>query len=142
MEDDDSSAEFGDNPFLNLPMFGDLAKALAGQGPLNWDAARQFAAMAATSRDDDEPGGNAVTEGNVEPTVRIALATWHASSSCMCAISPASTPSFPKSRRSVAACGHNGRSRRTDRCSPSWRHLSVVAPSASESDDQQIRSRR
>jgi putative hydrolase len=53
----------GDNPFANLPMFGDLAKALAGQGPLNWDAARQFAAMAAT-------GGTA--EANVDPTVRIA----------------------------------------------------------------------
>ena len=37
-----------DNPFENLPMFGDLARALAGQGPLNWDAARQFAALAAT----------------------------------------------------------------------------------------------
>jgi putative hydrolase len=54
----------GDNPFANLPMFGDLAKALAGQGPLNWDAARQFAAMAAT-------GGN--SEPNVDPAARIAL---------------------------------------------------------------------
>jgi putative hydrolase len=53
----------GDNPFADLPMFGDLAKALAGQGPINWDAARQFAAMAAT-------GGTA--ESNVDPTVRIA----------------------------------------------------------------------
>ncbi len=53
-----------DNPFANLPMFGDLAKALAGQGPLNWDAARQFAAMAAT-----EDG----TDANVEPAQRIAL---------------------------------------------------------------------
>ena len=69
MEDDASSAEFGDNPFANLPMFGDLAKALAGQGPLNWDAARQFAAMAATGKD----GATAITEGNVDPTVRIAL---------------------------------------------------------------------
>jgi putative hydrolase len=54
-----------DNPFENLPMFGDLARALAGQGPLNWDAARQFAALAAT-------GGAA--EGNIDPTVRIKLA--------------------------------------------------------------------
>jgi putative hydrolase len=53
-----------ENPFANLPMFGDLAKALAGQGPLNWDAARQFAAMAAT-------GGT--SEANVDPTVRIKL---------------------------------------------------------------------
>jgi putative hydrolase len=54
-----------DNPFENLPMFGDLARALAGQGPLNWDAARQFAAMAAT-------GGEA--EVNIDPSVRIKLA--------------------------------------------------------------------
>jgi putative hydrolase len=53
-----------DNPFENLPMFGDLARALAGQGPLNWDAARQFAALAAT-------GGAA--EVNIDPSVRIKL---------------------------------------------------------------------
>ncbi len=58
MADDDA------NPFANLPMFGDLAKALSGQGPLNWDAARQFAALAAT-------GGEA--ERNPDPQVRIAL---------------------------------------------------------------------
>ena len=39
------------NPFAGLPLFGDLAKALAGQGPLNWDAARQFAVMGATGGD-------------------------------------------------------------------------------------------
>ena len=55
----------GDNPFGNLPMFGDLAKALSGQGPLNWDAARQFAQLAATE------GGY---ETNVDPSVRFALA--------------------------------------------------------------------
>lgn len=55
----------GDNPFGNLPMFGDLAKALSGQGPLNWDAARQFAQLAATD------GG---AEVNVDPAVRFALA--------------------------------------------------------------------
>ena len=47
-----------------LPMFGDLAKALAGQGPLNWEAARQFATLAST-------GGN--PERNVDPSVRIAF---------------------------------------------------------------------
>ncbi|MEQ1872514.1 MAG: zinc-dependent metalloprotease [Ilumatobacteraceae bacterium] len=72
MEDDASSAEFGDNPFANLPMFGDLAKALAGQGPLNWDAARQFAALSANSGDPKAVQGQ-ITEGNVDPTVRIAL---------------------------------------------------------------------
>jgi putative hydrolase len=61
--DDAADPGQGGNPFANLPMFGDLAKAMAGQGPINWDAARQFAGMAAT-------GGAA--EGNVDPTVRIA----------------------------------------------------------------------
>ena len=53
-----------ENPFENLPMFGDLARALSGQGPLNWDAARQFAGLAAT-------GGAA--ELNIDPGVRIKL---------------------------------------------------------------------
>ena len=53
----------GAGPFGNLPMFSEMAKALAGQGPLNWEAARQFAAMAT--------GGGA--EPNVDPTARIAL---------------------------------------------------------------------
>ncbi len=53
-----------DNPFGGLPMFGDLSRALAGQGPLNWDAAKQFAHLAAT-------GGTA--EANVDPSVRFAL---------------------------------------------------------------------
>jgi len=50
------------NPFAGFPMFGDLAKALEGQGPLNWDAARQFAMLGATQ---GEP------EHNVDPAVRI-----------------------------------------------------------------------
>ena len=61
---DDFGAEEGGNPFANLPMFGDLAKALAGQGPLNWEAARQFAALGSNS---------GPSEPNVDPTVRIAL---------------------------------------------------------------------
>lgn len=55
---------FGDNPFANLPMFAEMAKALAGQGPLNWDAARQFAALSAS-------GG--ASEANVDPAVRMQL---------------------------------------------------------------------
>jgi putative hydrolase len=51
----------GGNPFEGVPMFAEFAKALAGQGPLNWDAARQFAALAAP------PGAN------VDPAVRIAI---------------------------------------------------------------------
>jgi putative hydrolase len=52
------------DPFAGLPLFGDLAKALASQGPLNWDAARQFALMSAT-------GGEA--EANVSPEQRFAF---------------------------------------------------------------------
>ncbi len=64
MAADDVPGESPDsNPFANLPLFGDLAKALSGQGPLNWDAARQFASLSST-------GG--AGEGNVDPTVRIA----------------------------------------------------------------------
>lgn len=66
---DDSSPDRPDdsepNPFAGFPMFGDLARALQGQGPLNWDAARQFAMLGATE-------GQA--EHNVEPTIRIAYA--------------------------------------------------------------------
>lgn len=51
------------DPFAGLPLFGDLAKALAGQGPLNWDAARQFAQMGAS-------GGS--SEANVSPEIRFA----------------------------------------------------------------------
>jgi putative hydrolase len=43
-------------------MFGDLARALSGQGPLNWDAARQFAGLAASA---------GAAEVNIDPTVRI-----------------------------------------------------------------------
>jgi putative hydrolase len=65
MADDAGSQPDNDpvpNPFANLPLFGDLAKALSGQGPLNWDAAKQFAALASS----------AAPQGNVEPMVRIA----------------------------------------------------------------------
>jgi putative hydrolase len=60
---DDDDPQEPANPFAGLPLFGDLAKALAGQGPLNWDAARQFAVMGAT-------GGTA--EANVTPEQRFA----------------------------------------------------------------------
>ena len=66
--DDDQNHGSGEqpgNPFSSLPMFGDLARALEGQGPLNWDAARQFAMMSSTQGE---------TEHNVDPAVRIAFA--------------------------------------------------------------------
>ena len=62
---DDEGAGEPPNPFAAFPLFGDLAKALEGQGPLNWDAARQFAMLGATSGD---------PESNVDPAVRIAYA--------------------------------------------------------------------
>ncbi len=62
-DDPDEDDEAG-NPFAGLPMFGDIARMMQGQGPLNWDVARQFAAMAAS-------GG--ASEANVEPRVRIEL---------------------------------------------------------------------
>jgi len=52
----------GDNPFGAMPFLGDIMKSLAGQGPLNWDIARQVAYMSV--------GGQAT---NVEPSTRIAF---------------------------------------------------------------------
>ena len=54
----------GGNPFAGIPFLGDIAKALSGQGPLSWDAARQFAALSAT---EGKP------ERNVDPSVRFAF---------------------------------------------------------------------
>jgi putative hydrolase len=48
-----------------FPLFGEIAKLFASQGPIHWDAARQFAALTATG---GEP------EPNVDPTARIRLA--------------------------------------------------------------------
>ncbi|MAT04985.1 MAG: hypothetical protein CL424_08080 [Acidimicrobiaceae bacterium] len=63
MADDEGSGDEPFNPFGAFPMFGDIAKALQGQGPLNWDAARQFAMLGAT---EGQP------EHNVDPGDRIA----------------------------------------------------------------------
>jgi len=52
------------NPFAGLPLFGDLAKMMQSQGPLNWDVAKQVAMAAAT-------GGAA--EANVDPAARISI---------------------------------------------------------------------
>ena len=63
MDDGGTPAEQPEDPFAGIPLFGDLSKALAGQGPLNWEAAKQFANVGAT-------GGK--SEPNVSPDVRIA----------------------------------------------------------------------
>lgn len=62
---DEPGPDDGFNPFAAFPMFGDIAKALQGQGPLNWDAARQFAMLGATQGE---------AEHNVDPADRIAFA--------------------------------------------------------------------
>lgn len=73
MADDSDDAV---NPFEGLPMFGDLSRALSGQGPLNWDAARQFALLTASGGVGlpGTPGydpGAAGHLANVDPSVRI-----------------------------------------------------------------------
>ena len=76
MADDDGDRPQGPNPFEGLPMFGDISRMLAGQGPLNWDAARQFAIVAAGGGSGIPGlGGSAPTpSANVDPTVRIRYA--------------------------------------------------------------------
>ena len=62
MSEGGTPSEQPDDPFFGMPIFGDLSRALAGQGPLNWEAAKQFAQVGAT-------GGR--SESNVSPDVRI-----------------------------------------------------------------------
>ena len=54
-----------ENPFSGLPFFGDMAKAMNSQGPLQWDVARQTAMMTALSGTSTEP--------NVDPTSRVGI---------------------------------------------------------------------
>jgi putative hydrolase len=69
-EPDDSLDPFENNPFEGLPLFGDLSRALSGQGPLNWDAAKQFAVLAA-SGGGLLAGSGVSTPANIDPSVRI-----------------------------------------------------------------------
>jgi putative hydrolase len=53
MADDDMNMP---NPFGGLPFFNDMMRAMAGQGPLNWDLAQQFAQLGAVGdTNDPEP---------------------------------------------------------------------------------------
>ncbi len=76
---DDGGDDQNPNPFEmfgGMPMFGDISRMLAGQGPLNWDAARQFAIMSATGGS-GMPGASgvpAVASPNIDPSVRIKYA--------------------------------------------------------------------
>lgn len=72
MADEDDPGESID-PFAGLPLFGDLSRALSGQGPLNWDAAKQFAMLAANGGG-LLSGTGATVSGNVDPGVRIKYA--------------------------------------------------------------------
>jgi putative hydrolase len=54
----------GGNPFEGFPLFGDLARMFASQGPVNWDVGRQMSLWIATE-------GKA--QSNVEPMERIRL---------------------------------------------------------------------
>ena len=69
MAEEDEPGESID-PFAGLPLFGDLSRALSGQGPLNWDAARQFAVLAANGGG-LLSGTGVSTSPNVDPSVRI-----------------------------------------------------------------------
>ncbi|WP_040493228.1 zinc-dependent metalloprotease [Ilumatobacter nonamiensis] len=70
---DDGGDDQNINPFEGLPMFGDISRMLANQGPLNWDAARQFA-ISSASGSDGFTGGAAVPTANIDPAVRIKYA--------------------------------------------------------------------
>ena len=65
---------FEGNPFANLPLFGDLSRALSGQGPLNWEAARQFAMLSATGGGLTAGGQGPSPSANIDPAVRIKYA--------------------------------------------------------------------
>ena len=69
--DGDDLAPIQGNPFANMPLFGDLTRALAGQGPLNWDAARQFALLSASGGGLTAGGAPPAPTPNVDPAVRI-----------------------------------------------------------------------
>ena len=62
--DSEPDGDPGDSPLAGMPLFGDLAKLFAQQGPVGWDAARQLALSIAAD------GGD---EGNIDPLERIHL---------------------------------------------------------------------
>lgn len=57
-------SEPNDHSSSGIPFFDQIAKAMSGSGPIQWDMARQFAMMTAT---------NSAPESNVEPITRIAI---------------------------------------------------------------------
>ena len=61
-----------ENPFSGLPFFGDMAKAMSSQGPLQWDVARQTAMMTALSGTSTEPNVDPASRVGIEQLVPIA----------------------------------------------------------------------
>jgi putative hydrolase len=61
----------GVNPFQGMPIFGDLAKMFGNQGPMSWDAARQFALSIATDGT-PEPNVDPVDRMKIEELARVA----------------------------------------------------------------------
>ncbi len=118
MADQDDPGESID-PFANMPLFGDLSRALSGQGPLNWDAARQFAVLAANGGG-LLSGTGVSTSANVDPTVRIKyreladIARLHVGDVMQLEV-PATEPDV-----ATPSNGRSRPSRRTDRSSPIW----------------------
>lgn len=53
-----------ENPFANIPFLGDIAKAMASQGSMHWEIARQLAILGANEIGADQ---------NVNPASRIAI---------------------------------------------------------------------
>jgi putative hydrolase len=53
-----------ESPFGGLPFFGDMMKMFAGQGPIQWDTARQIALLTATE---------GRSENNPDPAARVAF---------------------------------------------------------------------
>ncbi|NQV96661.1 MAG: zinc-dependent metalloprotease [Acidimicrobiaceae bacterium] len=58
------SQDPNEQPSPGMSFFAEIAKAMSSKGPVQWDVARQFAMMTATS---------STSEGNVDPAVRISV---------------------------------------------------------------------
>lgn len=61
----------GENPFQGMPLFGDLARMLAQQGPVAWEAARQLA-VSISSGGQSEPNVDPMERMKMEQLVRVA----------------------------------------------------------------------
>ena len=79
MSENPPPGEPGDNqqnPFGNVPIFGDLARILQQQGQLNWEAAQQFALSvlaAPTDADSVNASSPLLLSYNVDPIERIKI---------------------------------------------------------------------